>query len=102
MLTYNVSQQIFLGIIAFKNFLKQSFHDLLEHLKEAGIFFIFFSKEDYKTTSKLGDIFLCELDFNKCISLIESTGKLEMVNIEGNVYLPSGIEEIRNFLKSSI
>jgi hypothetical protein len=68
-LKHNSLPQIFLGMVAMKNNLKTSFQDLLETLNEAGIIFVFFSKEDVKNTKKLADIVLCEYDFNQCISL---------------------------------
>jgi hypothetical protein len=72
-LKHNAVSQIFLGMIAVKNNLKNSFQDLLETLNDAGIIFVFFSQENEKTTKKLADIFLCEYDFNQCISLKAST-----------------------------
>lgn len=68
-LKHNSLPQIFLGMVAMKNNLKTSFQDLLETLNEAGIIFVFFSKEDVKNTKKMADIVLCEYDFNQCISL---------------------------------
>jgi hypothetical protein len=60
--------QILLGLIAIKNHLKYSLQDLLDTLKEAGIIFSIFSKENAKITKILGDT-LCDYEFNQCISL---------------------------------
>ena len=71
--------QIFLGLVAVKNYLKHSLQDLLETLKDAGIIFSYFSKENSKITKILGDN-LCDFEFNHCINL-----KIENENIINQV-----------------
>ena len=68
-LGHNIVPQIFLGIIATKYKLIDSLQDFQEVLKGAGILFTFFSKQDEKITKKISNSFLCEYDFNQCISL---------------------------------
>lgn len=77
--------------------------DLLDTLKEAGIIFSIFSKENSKITKILGDT-LCDYEFNQCISLNKQNEtlinqvKLSIIK-EGNKFLPTGIKEIREFLE---
>lgn len=58
---------------------------------------VYFSKEDEKSTKKLGSMLGLETNWNCMMSLSESR-TATLVNRDGNVVLPSGIENIRKHI----
>jgi magnesium-transporting ATPase (P-type) len=92
--------QIFLGIIGITNHKKPEANKVFQSLDEAGIKGVIFSKEGVLETKSLAKELGIDSDWNAWISLAENPSELtKLINEDGHLILPYGIEGIRKHLK---
>ncbi len=90
--------QIFLGMAAFRQQPKRDLEKFIEHLTDAGIRFVFYSKGSAQKTKAFGSKIGLVTDWNCCISLAERED-LKMDESDLKAQLPHGIDNIRKHLK---
>ncbi|CEM36670.1 unnamed protein product [Vitrella brassicaformis CCMP3155] len=93
MLKALLHEQIFLGMAALRMQTSREVSSLIQDFHQAGIRFVYFSREGEKRTRITGGQLGLETGWNCMISLTRTFG--ERKNQDGKVILPSGIEDIR-------
>ncbi|GFE53094.1 hypothetical protein protein [Babesia ovis] len=89
---------ILLGVSASKRLYPKEVPGRIQSFHEAGIRFVYFSKHDERQTRVMGAHLGLETSWNSMISLDDSE-RSTYINQEGNVVLPSGIENIKRHIE---
>eukprot|EP00371_Babesia_bovis_P002955 XP_001611602.1 hypothetical protein [Babesia bovis T2Bo] len=89
---------IFLGVSASKRIYPKEVPSRIQSFHEAGVRFVYFSKDDERRTRVMGGQLGLETSWNSMISL-EDSERMTYINQEGNVVLPSGIENIKRHIE---
>eukprot|EP01117_Protostelium_nocturnum_P005661 TRINITY_DN2044_c0_g1_i4.p1 TRINITY_DN2044_c0_g1~~TRINITY_DN2044_c0_g1_i4.p1 ORF type:complete len:1569 (-),score=567.37 TRINITY_DN2044_c0_g1_i4:1041-5747(-) len=94
--------QIFIGMIAARQYPKLFMHKNVEYLREAGVRFVLFVPEDEDIVTFFVDKLGLETDWNCCISLRDLEEGEEEDPLENPAHLPKGISAIRQHLEDDI
>ncbi|GIX60856.1 uncharacterized protein BcabD6B2_02910 [Babesia caballi] len=89
---------ILLGMSADKRLYPKEVPSRIQSFHEAGVRFVYFSKHDERQTRVMGAHLGLETSWNSMISLANSERSTH-INQEGNVVLPSGIENIKRHIE---
>ncbi|KAK1932835.1 hypothetical protein X943_001009 [Babesia divergens] len=89
---------VLLGMSANKRLYPKEVPSRIQSFHEAGVRFVYFSKHDERQTRVIGAHLGLETSWNSMISLSNSA-RSTYINQEGNVVLPSGIENIKRHIE---
>ncbi|KAK1444752.1 hypothetical protein BgAZ_106580 [Babesia gibsoni] len=89
---------VLLGMSANKRLYPKEVPSRIQSFHEAGVRFVYFSKHDERQTRVAGAHLGLETSWNSMISLSNSA-RSTYINQEGNVVLPSGIENIKRHIE---
>ncbi|ORM40114.1 Transmembrane protein 94 [Babesia sp. Xinjiang] len=89
---------ILLGMSASKRLYPKEVPSRIQSFHEAGVRFVYFSKHDERQTRVVGAHLGLETSWNSMISL-DNSERSTYINQEGNVVLPSGIENIKRHIE---